>query len=228
MCGCFGFVSFDGRGPSLKHLEAIARVTMSCGKHAFGFAWLDGAGRLRMFKQTGKIVDHLGLLAMAKDARMLIGHCRFATHGDPGNNLHNHPHSADGGWIVHNGVIRDYDEIVDAQDLHPVTSCDSEVLGLLIEQGQGTLRERCVEAVQYASGSPLVMLGLWSRPGRMVALRSSNPLALGVCEGRVYLGSLPEGLPGKVLEVPDGGGADFTASGMKAIKFKRNAESLPF
>jgi hypothetical protein len=82
--------------------------------------------------------------------------------------------------------------------------------------------------VQYASSSPLVILGLWSRPGRMIALRSGNPLALGVCEGRVYLGSLKEGLPGKVLEVPDGGGADFTVSGMKAIKFKRNAEQLPF
>jgi glucosamine 6-phosphate synthetase-like amidotransferase/phosphosugar isomerase protein len=228
MCGVFGFVSFDGKGPSLKRLEAIARVTMSRGKHAFGFAWLDGAGRLRMFKQTGRIVDHLGLLAIAKDARMLIGHCRFATHGDPDNNLNNHPHAADGGWIVHNGVIRDYDEIVQAHDLHPVTKCDSETLGLLIEQGEGTVRERCVEAVQYASGSPLVMLGLWSRPGRMIALRSGNPLALGVCEGRVYLGSLVQGLPGKVLELPDGAGADFTATGMKSIKFKRNAEALPF
>ncbi len=228
MCGVFGFVSFDGKGPSIKRLEAIARVTMRRGPHAFGFAWMDGAGRLRLFKQTGKIVDHLSLLAMARDARLLIGHCRYATHGDPGNNLNNHPHAADGGWIVHNGVIRDYDEIVGAHGLHPVTKCDSEALGLLIEQGQGTVRERCVEAVQYASGSPLVMLGLWSRPGRMIALRSGNPLALGVCEGRVYLGSLKEHLPGNVLEVPDGGGADFTRAGMKAIKFSRNIEALPF
>ena len=62
----------------------------------------------------------------------------------------------------------------------------------------------------------------------MIALRSGNPLALGQCDGRVYLGSLKEGLPGKVLEVPDGGGAEFTAAGMKAIKFSRNADSLPF
>lgn len=228
MCGVFGFVSFDGKGPNLKRLEAIAHVTMRRGPHAFGFAWLDGAGRLRMFKQTGRIVDYLGLLAMAHDARMLIGHCRFATHGDPKNNLNNHPHPADGGWIVHNGVIGDYDEIVHAGDLHPVTGCDSEVLGLLIEEGQGTLRKRCVEAVQYASGSPLVMLGLWSRPGRMVALRSGNPLALGVCDGRVYLGSLMDGLPGKVVEVPDGGGVEFTASAMKSFKFVRNAKALAF
>jgi len=228
MCGVFGFVSFDSKGPNLKRLGDIARVTMSRGKHAFGFAWLDGRGRLRMFKQKGRIVDHLGLLEMAHDARMLIGHCRWATHGDPQNNLNNHPHPADGGWIVHNGVIASHDEIAAENGLHPVTDCDSEVLGLLIEQGDGTVRERCIEAVQYASGSPLAMLGLWSRPGKMVALRSGNPLALGVCEGRVYLGSLTEKLPGDVLEVPDGGGVDFTAGGMRTIKFRRNTRQLPF
>ena len=67
MCGVFGFVGFDGKGPNLKRLAAIARVTMRRGQHAFGFAWLDGAGRLKMFKQTGKIVDYLGLLMMARD-----------------------------------------------------------------------------------------------------------------------------------------------------------------
>ena len=73
MCGVFGFVSFDGKGPNLKRLVKIARVTMRRGQHAFGFAWLDGAGRLKMFKQTGRIVDYLGLLAMARDARLLVG-----------------------------------------------------------------------------------------------------------------------------------------------------------
>lgn len=224
MCGIFGFASFDGEGPSLKRLEKIARVTMSRGKHAFGFAWVDGAGRLRMFKQTGRIADHLGLLAMAKDARLLIGHCRYATHGDPANNLNNHPHSADGGWIVHNGVISGYDEIVERNDLHPVTSCDSEVLGLLIEQGRGTLQERCVQAVQEATGGPLAMLGLWARPGRMIALRNGNPLALGVCDGRVYLGSLRDGLPGEIVDVPNGGGVDINGKGMRTIQFVREVK----
>jgi hypothetical protein len=226
VCGVFGYVSFDGKGPSIKRLQKIARATMRRGPHAFGFAWVDGQGRLKMYKQTGRIVDHLSLLMMAQDAQVLIGHCRYATHGTPDNNLNNHPHSADGGWIVHNGMIHDYEAIIRMSSLHPVTSCDSEVLGLLIEDGQGTLKERCVEAVQYASGLPLVLLGLWSRPGRMVALRSGNPLSMGICKGRVYLGSLEEGLPGKVVDVPDGGGVDFTVDRMKTFEFARNASGL--
>jgi glucosamine--fructose-6-phosphate aminotransferase (isomerizing) len=215
MCGVFGFVSLDGEGPNIKRLKMIARVTMRRGPHAFGFAWVDGKGRLRMFKKTGRIVDHLALLAMAHDARFLIGHCRYATHGSPENNLNNHPHPADGGWIVHNGVVRNYESILADRDMAPVTDCDSEVLGLLIEQETGTFRNRCAAAAQLADG-PLALMGLWSRPGRLVAIRSGNPLSIGIANGgtRAYLASLPDDLPGKVLSVKDKSGVEFTKKGM--------------
>lgn len=223
MCGVFGFVSFNGKGPSIKRLEKIAAVTQRRGPHAFGFSWVDSRGRIKSFKATGKITDHAGILELAHDAQFLIGHCRYATHGAPENNLNNHPHPVDGGWFVHNGVISDHGQLVADHDLHPVTACDSETLGLLIENGEGRLRKRCIEAVQYASGSPLVFLGVWSRPGRLIALRSGNPLSMGLCKGRVYLGSLQEALPGKVVQVKDNSGVDFADGLLKDFKFTRNA-----
>ena len=78
-------------GPDLKLLRRLATVTEQRGPHAFGFAWVDGRGRLRSYRQTGRITDHLGLLAAARDARLLIGHTRWATQGDPADNLNNHP-----------------------------------------------------------------------------------------------------------------------------------------
>lgn len=220
MCGVFGFVSYDGKGPAVGTLQKIAEATMSRGAHAFGFAWLDSRGRLHSFKQTGRIVDSLGLLGLAEDARMLIGHCRYATHGSPSNNLNNHPHPADGGWIVHNGVIRDHERIAQRNDFFPVSECDSEVLGLLIENGEGTLRQRCAAAIEEAGDSPLAMLGLWSRPGRMIAMRSGNPLHVGESkEGkRFYLGSLADELPGKVRKVPNGAGLEFTQKGARKVR----------
>jgi glucosamine 6-phosphate synthetase-like amidotransferase/phosphosugar isomerase protein len=226
MCGVFGFVSYDGCGPSVKRLQHIAKVTMRRGPHAFGFSWIDGQGRLRMYKQFGQITDHLDLLEMVADARLMIGHCRYATQGAPENNLNNHPHAADGGWIVHNGMIRSYRKLVKSNGFNPVTDCDSEVLALLIEQSEGTLQERCVAAVQEVESGPLVMLGLWSRPARLIALRCGNPLSVGVCNGgeRVYLGSLSTGLPGEVSEVADGTGLVFTARRMESIEFAREVE----
>ena len=222
MCGVFGFVSYDGKGPAVGTLQKIATATMSRGPHAFGFAWIDGRNRLHCFKQSGKIVDSIGLLQLAHDARFLIGHCRYATHGTPSNNLNNHPHPADGGWIVHNGVIRDYERICQRNDFFPVSECDSEVLGLLIEEADGSLAERVKTAVLEAMDSPLAMLGLWSRPGRMIAVRAGNPLHVGRVKGgeRYYLGSLSEGLPGKVWSVKDGTGLEFTPHGMRKLELE--------
>jgi len=217
MCGVFGFVSWGGK-LCVERLQTIARVTMTRGAHAWGMAWLDSRGRLKMFKQTGRIVDSLGLLAMASDARILIGHCRFATAGDPGENANNHPHPVDGGWLVHNGVIRNYDSVVQRFGLHPSTDCDSEVLGLLIEQAQGTMAERCLDAVMSVEESPLVLLGLW-KPGRLVAVRQGNPLHVGRTKKAWYLASLAEGLPGNVEALPNQAVHIFTEKAVDEMKF---------
>jgi glucosamine--fructose-6-phosphate aminotransferase (isomerizing) len=195
MCGIFGFVSKSGERPSLKQLQKIATITEERGPHAFGFAWIDGSGRLRSFKQQGRISRSLDLLAMAVDARMLIGHTRYATHGDPENNSNNHPHPVDGGWLVHNGVIRNYRQLLTQWSMHPVSDCDSESLALLIEQLPGTLVERCQDAVNLTEGV-LAMAAIWRSPQRLVAIRRGNPLALGQDDGGWYFGSFARGLPG--------------------------------
>lgn len=203
MCGVFGYVSSPERRPNLDRLRRIALATERRGPHAFGFAWIDSRGRLKMFKQTGRISDHLGLLTLAADARMLIGHCRYATHGDYRNNLNNHPHAADGGWIVHNGQIPNHEQLILQRDLWPVTDCDSELLGLMIEQGDGTLAARCGEAVAAIHQRPAVLLGLWAKPARLVVVRSGNPLRIGSAASGVYLASLTGGMPRNARHVPD-------------------------
>jgi glucosamine 6-phosphate synthetase-like amidotransferase/phosphosugar isomerase protein len=226
MCGVFGFVSHDGGKLSLEVLRRVALVTQRRGPHAFGFAWIDRSGRLKCYKQTGRVGDHLGLLRMAADARMLVGHCRFATQGSPGDNINNHPHPADGGWLVHNGVLPDYERLVGEHGLYPVSACDSEVLGLLVERGAGSVLARCRAAVRAASPDPepaslfdlpqpLVLLGLWPRPDRLVAVRRGNPLHLGRAAEGLYLASLPDGLPGAVRSLEDDAACLFTRKGVR-------------
>jgi glucosamine 6-phosphate synthetase-like amidotransferase/phosphosugar isomerase protein len=229
MCGVFGFVNHNGGRPDLRTLERIALVTERRGPHAFGFAWIDSRGRLKMYKQAGRISQNLGLLSLARDARMLIGHCRYATQGTPANNANNHPHPADGGWIIHNGQIPHYRQLLEAFDLWPVSDCDSEVLGLLIEESRGSLFRRCREAARLASPTaeagtlfgrsmPFAMLGLWARPARLVAIRKGNPLhASRVREGQ-YLASLAEGLPGAAHAVPDGAAVLFAGDKAELVR----------
>lgn len=210
MCGIFGFVAADGKKFDPRRMEAIARATEARGPHAFGFAWIDSRGRLRMFKRSGRIGSYLGCLAMAKDARMLVGHCRFATHGRPENNLNNHPHACDGGWLVHNGVIGAHEEINEGYMLSPVTHCDSETLALLIEEFDGTLVDRCLRASKVCASGALAMMALWRSPQRLVALRANGqPLSMGSCSDGTYLASLPTALPNP-RSLPDDSAVSFS------------------
>jgi glucosamine 6-phosphate synthetase-like amidotransferase/phosphosugar isomerase protein len=195
MCGVFGFVAKNDSRPDMARLIRIAQATEARGRHAFGFAWVDSAGHLKMFKQTGKISDGIGLLKMASDARMLIGHCRYATDGDPRYNINNHPHPIDGGWFVHNGVVSQYDAIVRQYELHCISHCDSEVIGQLYETSEGPAVDRLIDACHTATTSPLVVLSLWKNPRRLIALRAGNPLELGETKNAWYFASLADGLP---------------------------------
>jgi glucosamine 6-phosphate synthetase-like amidotransferase/phosphosugar isomerase protein len=210
MCGVFGFIANNGKRPDFDTLARVARVTETRGKHAWGMAWIDSRGVMHSYRQAGKISDSLSLLRLAADARLLIGHCRYATQGEPENNLNNHPHPADGGWIVHNGMIPNYHRLLHEHTLFPSSECDSEVIGLLVEKLRGTMVERLAKSVDIVQqGRPLVVLGLW-KPNRLVVARGGNPLYFGDSRSGTYLASLPEGLPGDPEELPDNTVTEFS------------------
>lgn len=210
MCAIFGFIAHHTthRRQSRLRLETLSKIVrgnIARGPHAFGFAWIDSDHRLHQFKQTGKLTDRIGALAMARDARVLAGHLRFATHGSAAENINNHPHPVDGGWLVHNGVVANYNQLVRDDRLWPVSECDSEILGLLIEQADGPfLLERCEESINRTAGN-LAMLAVWPRPTRLIIARRGNPVHFAHTTEGIYFGSLAAGLPRKrVAAVPDG------------------------
>ncbi len=221
MCAIFGFIarrdSSNPKSPAKPTTArfdpaALARIieaNVQRGPHAFGLAWIDGRGRLRMFKQAGLMTDHLPVLRMVEDARLLVGHLRYATHGDPEDNLNNHPHPVDGGWLVHNGVIRNHAQLTRRHELTPVSECDTEVLGLLaerVDEVDGPARRgrlwRMARAAELCEGA-LATMALWSRPAALVAVRRGNPLHWSPSPEGMYLATLAQGLPGSARSLPD-------------------------
>ena len=202
MCGVFGFITKSGRGPDLARLRRIAAQTQLRGHHAFGLAWLDAKGRIHTFKRPGPATANLGDLDRCRGALVVIGHCRWATHGAPEDNRNNHPHPAGRGWLVHNGVVLNYASLMRRFRLVPQTECDSEVLGLLMARFPGALALRAAKAAEVAEGR-LAILGLWGNPARLLMVRNGNPLCFGEAAGGFYFGSLPGGLPGQVASITD-------------------------
>lgn len=198
MCGIFGYVAKKNEPVSLGALRQVAATTMTRGPHAWGMAWVGADGKLRTYKQSGRIVDALGLLSMAKDARLLIGHCRYATHGSPEDNTNNHPHDGGDSYVVHNGVIHHYESLVRKHNLRMTTDCDSEVLGLMIQKFTGKPMTRAAATAREAMGtSPFAMMALW--PDRLIAARANGqPLHVGETRSAYWLASLRDNLPGRV------------------------------
>jgi glucosamine 6-phosphate synthetase-like amidotransferase/phosphosugar isomerase protein len=214
MCAIFGFVSRGVSRPDIRTLGRIIAGNIGRGPHAYGLAWIDRRGRLFSYRQHGKLTDELGILSWVKDARLLIGHMRFATHGDPAENINNHPHPCDGGWVVHNGVVSNYEQLLAMHDLYPTSQCDSEAIALLIERSdEAGLVRRCIDAARRTRG-PLATIGLW-KPGRLVAVRRGNPLHLSDNPDGTYIATLAAGLPGEVREVRDNSAVSITLEGGK-------------
>jgi amidophosphoribosyltransferase len=202
MCGIFGFITSEGEGPEIARLRRIALVTQSRGGHAFGLAWLDHDGTIKTFKQPGPAKAHLDELDECRNAVVLAGHCRFATHGSPADNRNNHPHAAGAGFLVHNGVIYNHRQLLQHYGLEPKSQCDSEVLGLLMARCAGTIVQRSAWAANQAQGD-LAMLGVWRNPARLLLARRGRPLHFGTAHHGYYFASLPDGLPGRVKVVID-------------------------
>lgn len=203
MCSIFGYIARGKSTVACDTLAKIVRANVSRGPHSFGLAWIDAIGRLHCYKQVGRMTDHLPLLAMVRGAKMLIGHLRYATHGEPAHNINNHPHPCDGGWIVHNGVIRNYADLVHDRGLLTNSDCDSEILGLMIEHSANdSLLRRCSASIEATDGG-LAMMGLWSRPDTLIVARRGNPLHQSDTPDGVYLATLAPGLPGKPVVLAD-------------------------
>ena len=203
MCGIFGYVAKKDEPISMSILRQIAATTMQRGPHAWGMAWVGANGKMRTYKQHGRIVDAIALLAMAKDARLLVGHCRWATHGSPSTNTNNHPHDGGDSWVVHNGVIHHDEDLVRKHSLRMHTECDSEVLGLMLQKFTGKPMKRAAATTREAMGvTPFAMMALW--PDRLIASRANGqPLHVGETRSAYWLASLRENLPGRVSEFPE-------------------------
>ncbi len=133
MCGIVGYIGEKEKKRVV--LEGLKELEYR-GYDSAGMAVLKG-DNITHFKAVGKLKN---LEEKTKDFKsegfgLAIGHTRWATHGKP-NEINAHPHLGEYSYVIHNGIIENYQELKDELQKKGVSflsQTDSEVVVHLFE-----------------------------------------------------------------------------------------------
>lgn len=142
MCGIAGFSLSkrdQAKGISARLARELALAIEHRGRDATGIGWTqaDDDGTPTVWVQK----DNVTARALAphfeigRKVRTCIVHTRFATQGAPEDNLNNHPIERPGLLMVHNGVVRNDDDLFAMLDTERFGEVDSEAAAALLQHG---------------------------------------------------------------------------------------------
>ena len=191
MCGIIGIIGKDPVAGPL--LDALKRLEYR-GYDSAGIATLINGGIERR-RAEGKL-ENLGRLIQSEPIAGTtgIGHTRWATHGVP-NEKNAHPHATKSVAVVHNGIIENFQVLRDelAAVGHVLASdTDTEVVVHLITLGLergDTPAEATKAALARLEGAFALGIVFAGEDDLMIAARQGSPLAIGIGDGEMYLGS---------------------------------------
>ncbi|SEI51456.1 glutamine--fructose-6-phosphate transaminase [Dyadobacter koreensis] len=194
MCGIVAYIGIRDAYPLI--IKGLKRLEYR-GYDSSGVALLENS-ELNIYKKKGKVSDLENQLADKKlNAKIGIGHTRWATHGEP-NDVNAHPHFSNDHKlaIIHNGIIENYASI--KQNLigkgHIFQSAtDTEVLIHFIEDIQKETGTSLEEAVRLALlevvGAYAIVVISVDFPDQLIAARKGSPLVIGVGENEFFFAS---------------------------------------
>jgi len=193
MCGIVGYI---GKKPALPILVSGLKRLEYRGYDSFGFFALNGKEQF-FLKKVGKISDwESDLLNIDFGGSIGIGHTRWATTGAV-TEANAHPHSDCEGniFLVHNGIMENYQEIKDKliKKGHKFTSeTDTEVFCHLIEHYfKGNLEDAVRKSLRIVKGNYGIAVISKKDPGKIVLARLGAPLLVGVSDGEYFVASDP-------------------------------------
>ena len=191
MCGIVGVLGTNEVAPIL--VEALKRLEYR-GYDSAGIATIND-GSLDRRRAIGKLVN-LGdrLVHEPLAGKSGIGHTRWATHGAPNEN-NAHPHKSGKVAVVHNGIIENFRELREELATHGLeftTDTDTETVAMLtdyfVSQG-ATPIEAVNQTLAKLDGAFALAFLFDGEQDLMIAARKGSPLAIGLGDGEMYIGS---------------------------------------
>lgn len=191
MCGIVGILG--KQAVATKVMEALRRLEYR-GYDSAGIATLEG-GLLTRRRAEGKLKNlEVRLSTEPLDGLIGIGHTRWATHGRP-NETNAHPHVTAKLAVVHNGIIENFRELraelqADGCVFH--TETDTEIVAHLVtrelDRGRSPV-EAVAASLPLLRGAFALAFLFQGEEDLLIGARKGSPLAVGIGDGEMYLGS---------------------------------------
>lgn len=191
MCGIVGILGKEA--VAIQVVEALRRLEYR-GYDSAGVATLE-KGLLARRRAEGKLRNlEIRLSNEPLDGMIGIGHTRWATHGKP-NETNAHPHATEKLAVVHNGIIENFRELraeLEAAGRIFETETDTEIVAHLVtsemERGKDPVAAVAASLPRLRGAFALAFL-FQGEEDLLIGARKGSPLAVGVGDGEMYLGS---------------------------------------
>lgn len=210
MCGIVGYIGSKEAQSIL--ISGLKRLEYR-GYDSAGIVTIDGKAKTTLLRAKGKVAELDGKVAAHQTSDATgIGHTRWATHGEP-SKRNAHPHHVGDIYLVHNGIIENYQDLKQMLTRHDYTfksDTDSEVLTALIDylyQDASSLLQAVSGALKMVVGAYGIALFSVKNPDEIIIARKGSPLIVGVAEGEVFIASDASALIGhtdRVIYLQDG------------------------
>jgi len=203
MCGIVGYVGAKEKKEIL--LDGLKELEYR-GYDSAGIAVIEG-NNINSFKAVGKLEN---LVNKAKDFKadsfgVSIGHTRWATHGKP-NELNAHPHLGKNSYVVHNGIIENYQELkkeLISKGVNFLSQTDTEVIVHLFEENAQEKEpfDAFKSTIERLDGAYATLLITQSAPDTIFFAKNGSPMLIGFDGDDIYFASSDTAIIGKAKEV---------------------------
>ncbi|MDX1294792.1 MAG: glutamine--fructose-6-phosphate transaminase (isomerizing) [Sulfurimonadaceae bacterium] len=205
MCGIVGYIGQNGIKEVL--LEGLQELEYR-GYDSAGIAVLQEKN-FSVYKAVGKLENLRNKAASftPEGFAIGIGHTRWATHGKP-TELNAHPHLGESSYVVHNGIVENYQELkkeLSEQGVNFLSQTDTEVIVHLFEsylKSYDTPFEAFKATLERLEGAYAVLLVTASEPDTIFFAKHGSPMIIGHSGGdEKYFASSDTPLIGHAKEV---------------------------
>lgn len=190
MCGIVGY---NGKNSVTDQLLESLEMLEYRGYDSAGLATLnEKTGKVKLRKCAGRVADLRKVCQNDKKISTCgIGHTRWATHGGV-SDVNAHPHRSGDVLLVHNGIVENYEELIDHFMLHKElkSQTDTEVVAAVLNKFyQGDPHEAICKTVKYLKGTFALVVMFVDQPEIIYAIRNVSPIVAAYNENGTMLAS---------------------------------------